>query len=239
MDGSGETEFRAWSDSELFSAIEEKLFTPNDFVEASGLFSIDEFGLGVKNPALRHLSNDEMETLVVGGDDRREATRLRMQEIQDHVKEIRDPALRAVAAMVLNDYGAIFARSAGAPQNHHARRGGLADHTASMMRIARQLAPCFSEANADLIIVGILVHDIGKILECDVNGFAVQQSMVGELLGHIGGGVALVSTVFYRLLLTQPELFADRRYDEIRAHLAPRQIFGGVEVLRKGCENLA
>ena len=49
---------------------------------------------------------------------------------------IRDPRLYALCAEFIADYGTRFRNTAGARTYHHARRGGLVEHTAQMMRVA-------------------------------------------------------------------------------------------------------
>src|SRR5207342_256219 len=76
-----------------------------------------------------------------------------------------DPRLRALGDSFLAEWGDRFRRTAAARSYHHARRGGLVEHTAQMMRLARAIAPLYPALNLDLLIAGILFHDSGKLWE--------------------------------------------------------------------------
>jgi 3'-5' exoribonuclease len=53
-----------------------------------------------------------------------------------------------------------------------------------MLRVARQILPFYPKVNADMVLAGIFLHDIGKTeeLTCDM-AFSYTDS--GQLLGHI------------------------------------------------------
>ncbi len=51
--------------------------------------------------------------------------------------------------------GRPFRRTAAVPNYHHARGGGLVEHTAQMMRVAKEMVPLYSELNLDLLLAGI------------------------------------------------------------------------------------
>src|SRR6266511_3648272 len=65
--------------------------------------------------------------------------------ILQSIGTIADPRLRALSEIFVNKWGDRFRRAAAARKYHHARRGGLVEHTAQMMRIARAIAPLNSQ----------------------------------------------------------------------------------------------
>ena len=67
---------------------------------------------------------------------------------------------------------------------HHANIGGLLEHTLSMLEIARFLADFYSYVNKDLLLAGVLLHDMGKALEYDTST-AFNFTEDGRLVGHI------------------------------------------------------
>jgi len=78
-----------------------------------------------------------------------------------------------------------------ASRNHHEYVSGLSYHTLSMLRIAETLLSVYSQLNADLMYSGIILHDIGKIIE--LSGPVVPTyTLEGKLLGHISIGQAMV-----------------------------------------------
>ena len=73
---------------------------------------------------------------------------------------------------------------------HHAYRAGFLEHILQMAAVGDMLAKAYN-ANADLILAGALLHDIGKLQELDYD-LATSYSREGRLLGHIMLGSTLV-----------------------------------------------
>lgn len=72
-----------------------------------------------------------------------------------------------------------------ADRNHHAYTGGLAEHTLSMCSRAARMLPLHPELDAGLVYAGILLHDAGKMLESEREGFAWVRTKHRDLVGHI------------------------------------------------------
>jgi 3'-5' exoribonuclease len=64
---------------------------------------------------------------------------------------------------------------------HHAYRGGFLEHVLKMARAGRVLANEY-DANADLVVAGALLHDIGKLEELDY-GTTTSYTREGNLVG--------------------------------------------------------
>ena len=84
--------------------------------------------------------------------------------IVERTAAIGDPRLRALCEAFLSEHGERFRRTAGARTYHHARRGGLVEHTAQMMRVAAAIAPLYPQLNLDLLIAGVLVSRFRQAL---------------------------------------------------------------------------
>lgn len=69
---------------------------------------------------------------------------------------------------------------------HDACINGLMHHTYRMMESALSIRHLYPEANWDLVIAGVIIHDIGKIDEFSTDHFGLvkEYSRRGELLGH-------------------------------------------------------
>jgi 3'-5' exoribonuclease len=91
---------------------------------------------------------------------------------------------------------------------HHAFRSGLLEHTVSMARMGRQLAEHYS-LNADLVVAGCVLHDLGKIWELDISS-SIEYTDEGRLLGHLTMEVLYVDRVIAEI---------DAFPDEIRRQL--------------------
>jgi 3'-5' exoribonuclease len=104
------------------------------------------------------------------------------------------PPLDGLAAAILDDRLLMnrFARSPAGVKHHHAYAGGLLDHVVNLLRLADAVAPLYPAMDRDLLLVGVLVHDIGKTEELESDkGFSYTES--GQLLGHVLLGLEIVA----------------------------------------------
>ena len=79
-----------------------------------------------------------------------------------------------------------------AAKNHHAEYGGLLWHMKRMLMAGEALCKVYTFLNKDLVLAGVIVHDMEKLNEIDAkeNGMATGYSKEGQLLGHIIQGIA-------------------------------------------------
>jgi 3'-5' exoribonuclease len=203
-DSEGRLTLRAWSDAPAFAFCEK--FGAGVFVEVTGEFANNgTFGLDAKRWNVRELKPDERDTLLAGSETLRAKQAADFAELDALVASIADPRLAALTRLFLAEYGERFRRAAAARGNHHARRGGLVEHTAQMMRTAAALAGVYPLLNRDLLIAGVLFHDCGKLWENQMpaDGFTMPFNEAGELLGHITIGIELVNTLWRKLAQTE------------------------------------
>ena len=143
--------------------------------------------------------------------------------IEKIIHTITDPRLRALCEAFLNEWGERFRRTAAARNYHHARRGGLVEHTAQMMRVAKEIAPLYPQLNLDLLIAGILFHDSGKLWEnaLSENGFVMNYDERGELVGHISIGLELVNALWRKLSAENAQAWKNLApaSEDVRLHL--------------------
>ncbi len=143
--------------------------------------------------------------------------------ISQTVASIVDPRLRALCEAFLKEWGDRFRRTAAARNYHHARRGGLVEHTAQMMRVALEIAPLYPQLNLDLLLAGILFHDSGKLWENQLpeTGFTMSYDERGELMGHISIGLELVNSLWRKLNVENAEIWKDLApaSEDVRLHL--------------------
>jgi 3'-5' exoribonuclease len=84
-----------------------------------------------------------------------------------------------------------FREAPAARQLHHAWLGGLLEHVVSLLGLAESVAAHYAMLDRDLLVTGVILHDIGKIRELIwESGF--DYTVEGVLLGHIQMGVDLV-----------------------------------------------
>ena len=150
---------------------------------------------------MRFLTAEEKEDLLAGPPDLRKRQSVDYSLIESMIESIKDPRLRGLSLIFLRDYGDRLRRAAGARNYHHARRGGLVEHIAQMMRAGDALAALYAALNRDLLLSGILFHDSGKLWEnCfPKDSFIMPHDFRAELVGHISMGVELVNRLWQRL----------------------------------------
>jgi len=214
---------RVWSDHPEFKACE--LLKASDFVELSGEFQQhQQFGLDAKKWKVRHLTAQERSELLQGPPELRAKQMADWNYIGERTRAIGDPRLRALSEAFLSEHGERFRRTAGARSYHHARRGGLVEHTAQMMRVAMEIGPLYPELNLDLLIAGVLFHDCGKLWENHLpeTGFTMGYDERGELMGHISIGLELVNSL-WRKVQTEENTGAWSTFvpssEDVRMHL--------------------
>ncbi len=106
--------------------------------------------------------------------------------------EIRGPRLRRVLGLFYDDpdFRARYERCPGSTVGHHAELGGLLQHTAEVAAIARAIARA-SGADADLVLAGVLLHDIGKLEAYRWDG-VFETTDLNALHGHVVLGALML-----------------------------------------------
>jgi 3'-5' exoribonuclease len=97
------------------------------------------------------------------------------------------PRLRAVVDLFYGDesFRLRYERCPGAPgTGHHALLGGLLQHTTEVVRIARAIARV-AGANEELVTVGAMLHDIGKLDSYTWEEGVFDTTERGRLAGHV------------------------------------------------------
>jgi 3'-5' exoribonuclease len=115
----------------------------------------------------------------------------RLQALTD---TIRSPELKALMDAFWNDaeFVELFKRAPAAKLMHHAYIGGLLEHTLSMSLLADKVAGHYSGVDRDLLLVGAILHDIGKVRELSFS-HRIDYTDEGRLLSHIVIGVQMVA----------------------------------------------
>ncbi|MGK0184963.1 MAG: 3'-5' exoribonuclease [Verrucomicrobiales bacterium] len=187
---------RAWSDSPIFSAA--GTLQPSFVAELDGDWTQNEWGIDAQQLVVRGLTADEVALFFAGSAELLAKQTADLAFVKETVSSIRDPRLLGLCDAFFEQFGERFQRTAAARRNHHARRGGLVEHVAQMMRAAIALQAVYPWLNRDLLIAGVLFHDCGKLWEnhCSDSSFVMPFSTIGELLGHIPIGMELVNKLW-------------------------------------------
>jgi 3'-5' exoribonuclease len=196
----GSLTIRVWNDHPAFAFCGEKTIGATVCIEGE-FWTGNSYGLEVRNWQIRDLNAEEKAALFEGPDELRRQQQEDYAQILSAVESIGDPRLRRLSELFLTEFGERFRRSAGARNVHHARRGGLVEHVAQMLRAADAIAATYPTLNRDLLLAGTLFHDAGKMWENSFpkEGLQMPYDLYGELLGHISIGAELVNRLWQRL----------------------------------------
>jgi len=200
-DGGDSLVWRLFDSNPVFQ--EARSLTRGAFIEITAQWvDTGKYGIEPRHPQMRPLTEEEKGTLLGGDPDLLSRQRADYADIESFVAAVRDPRLRGVCSLFLEKHGERFKRTAAARDYHHARRGGLVEHVAQMMRCAHAIAGAYPDLNRDLLIAGVLFHDCGKLWENSYPeaSFSMPYHLHGEMLGHITLGLELVNKLWRDLL---------------------------------------
>jgi len=196
----GALTIRVWNDHPAFDFCAGITAGASVCIEGE-FWSGNSYGIEVRNWQIRDLTVEEKAVLFEGPDDLRQQQQRDYAEILSTVESITDPRLRRLGELFLLEFGERFRRAAGARAVHHARRGGLVEHVAQMLRTAEVIAATYPALNRDLLLAGVLFHDAGKMWENSFPKDSLQMpyDLYGELLGHISIGAEFVNRLWLKL----------------------------------------
>jgi 3'-5' exoribonuclease len=109
------------------------------------------------------------------------------------ISEVKNPSLQQLLSSVVEDptIAPRLKRAPAAMTMHHAYIGGLLEHIVSLIGLAAAVSAHYPELDRDLLLAGVVLHDIAKIDELRY-AHAFDYSNEGRLLGHIMMGISLV-----------------------------------------------
>jgi 3'-5' exoribonuclease len=110
-----------------------------------------------------------------------------LEELDGLVQGVQDPWIRQLLQRLLVEDAELRARFAQAPAAkslHHVFLGGLLEHTLSVARMADLACGHYRALNRDLVLAGVLLHDLGKTAELTY-ARSFGYSDIGNLVGHI------------------------------------------------------
>lgn len=116
------------------------------------------------------------------------------QRVKKSIESIEDEVIRGITQEVFNRYDKEFFEFPAASKFHHDYLGGLATHVVSMLDIGEFIIKQYPLLDRDLLLGGILLHDIGKVLELS-GPILTEYTLKGRLLGHISIIHAIIAEI--------------------------------------------
>lgn len=107
-----------------------------------------------------------------------------IETITQFIFEMKNSNIQRLTRQLLNKYQTAFLEYPAATKNHHEFVSGLAYHVVSMLQLAKAIAELYPSLNRDLLYAGVILHDLGKVIELS-GPVSASYTIEGNLLGHI------------------------------------------------------
>ena len=195
MDKSGDVEAKVWDNTELL----DKQFEKDDFVNVRGKASVYMNKMQVVIAEITRVPEEQVVLADFLPESPRDSAEM-FRELTDTVAALVNPHLRGLMEAFLADesFIGLYCQAPAAKGMHHVYLGGLLEHSLSLVKLVKSVVPLYVGINEDLLIVGALLHDVGKIYEMSFSR-AIDYTDAGKLLGHITIGVELVAEKIHQV----------------------------------------
>jgi 3'-5' exoribonuclease len=188
-DRSGSMSARMWNAGEgLFRTFEE-----GDFLRVKGKVQLFQGALQmiVNNLDKVHSSTVHLSDFLPHTE--QDVSKL-FEKLRSVLMRLSNPHLRGLIECFLMDEVFVdqFCRAPAGIRNHHAYVGGLLEHVVTLLDGAERILPLYPDVNRDLLLVGIFLHDVGKVRELSYDR-VFSYTDEGQLIGHLIIGVEMVN----------------------------------------------
>ena len=202
-DKSGQLEGRVWEPGDPRIA---KDFERGDIVKTRGSASRFEDRVQLKIDQLRVALPNEVDKADLLPSTTYDVATL-WRQLLGFVDSLTNLDLKLLLTTMLDDpaLAEAYREAPAAKQLHHAWLGGLLEHVISLCTLADRVAPHYQLLDRDLLLTGVILHDIGKIRELSW-GIGFEYTIEGILLGHIQIGAALTERTIDSLPNFPPKL---------------------------------
>ena len=187
-DRTGEVEAKMWDNA----AEVMHTFERDDFIRVKGLYQIFQNRPQITLHKLMRMDEREIDFADFFPAAERDPEEM-FTELRGVIEGIGNPHLRALLDAVFADerIARAYKIAPAAKVVHHAYLSGLIEHVLSMCKLARMTGAHYKDVDLDLLLTGVILHDLGKIDELTYSrGFGY--STEGQLLGHIMMGVRMI-----------------------------------------------
>lgn len=193
-DASGDIEARVWNGAAELSQKVNK----GDFVKVSGKANLYQGRKQFIIQSCEQIDKDQVNEADYVFTAQVDAEEM-FKELYDIVVNLKDVYIRDMLKMILDD--AEVARRLKTWQAgksiHHAYKSGLLEHVLSCVKLSLQLSAHYN-VNENYVIAGAILHDLCKIYELS-DGYNVDYTEEGKLVGHLVKGVELVDKYAYKI----------------------------------------
>lgn len=179
QDKTGTIEGKRWDASEE----DKTIFQPGNVVEIEADVINYRIGLQLKIISARRIPNEEVDVSLYTISAPVEQQELE-RRLKNYVDSIQDADLHLLVSTIIQKVYNEFVTYPAAVRNHHEYTNGLLYHTLSMANLAEMIASYYPQVDRDMLISGVLLHDIGKTIELS-GPMIAKYTKEGRLIGHI------------------------------------------------------
>ncbi|WP_462408904.1 3'-5' exoribonuclease YhaM [Neobacillus sp. Marseille-QA0830] len=105
-------------------------------------------------------------------------------KLTQYIFEMKNPNIQRITRHLIKKHQKAFLEYPAATRNHHEFVSGLAFHVVSMLDLAKSIASLYPSLDTDLLYAGVILHDMGKVMELS-GPISTVYTLEGNLLGHI------------------------------------------------------
>ena len=178
-DSSGNINAKKWE----ASADDESLFTIGSVVYIEGEVLKYKESLQIKVLTAKPVDIDEVDVAKFIKNPPVPKEEL-IKRFNAHVESIQNEDCRKILDYLIKRLSPRLYDYPAAVSVHHDYASGLLMHTVSMADLAIFLADYYEDVNKDILLTGVLLHDMGKTIEFE-GPVIYKYSLTGKLLGHI------------------------------------------------------
>lgn len=188
MDKSGEIEGRVWDNADEVAAT----FDKDDFIAIRSKASVYMGKMQLIVALLKRVPDAAVNLADFLPESTRSIDEM-ISELDNLLESLNTPYLRRLMAAFREDepFMALYRSAPAAKGMHHVYLGGLLEHSLSVASLVDRIIPQYENLNRDLLVVGALLHDVGKVREMAYSR-AFDYTDEGKLLGHITIGVEMI-----------------------------------------------
>jgi 3'-5' exoribonuclease len=201
-DRTGDVDAKMWDNvAEVMETFER-----DDFVKVKGLLQVFQNRLQLTIHKMSRVLDGDVNFADYFPASQRDPEEM-FAELRGIVAGIGNPQLRALLDAFMDDapLARMYRIAPAAKHVHHAYLGGLIEHVLSLCNLARMMAAHYSYIDIDLLLTGVILHDIGKVAELTYDR-SFGYSSEGQLVGHIAIGLRFLHEKLQRLPDFPPKL---------------------------------
>jgi len=187
-DRSGSMGARLWNAGEpLFRA-----FDTGDFLNVKGKVQLFQGSLQIILSHIERFDAEKIDLTEFLPHTEQDVGKL-LDRLRTILFRLSDHHLRGLAECYLVDESFVrgFSQAPAGIRVHHAYVGGLLEHVVAMMELGDRIAPLYPGLDRDLLMMGIFLHDSGKVRELSY-GRLFGYTDEGQLIGHLAIGCEML-----------------------------------------------